>query len=99
MTRPVITIDPGMCFGAPQIHGITTEAVAGMVRAGEDFATVAEDYGLSRHEVVLACWYEGTAGLYRLEWRSWTHRVFRQLGGWEESDVDAIEEPPVKEER
>lgn len=94
--RPVITIDPGVSFGAPHIRGVSTEAIAGMVYAGEDFDTVAADYGLSRHEVILACWYEGSAGSYRVEWRSWTLAVAPALGGWKPLDPAAVEEPPAK---
>lgn len=96
MTRPVIVIDPAMSFGAPQIKGISTEAIAGMVWAGEDFATVADEYGLSRHEVILACWYEGSAGVYRRQWKSWTNAVFRALAGWRSFDPETVEEPPAR---
>lgn len=92
--RPVITIDPAMAWGAPAIKGVSTEAIAGAVRAGEDFATVADEYDLTRHDVILACWYEGAAGAYRREWRSWTHAVGRALAGWVPLDVDTVEEPP-----
>lgn len=94
--RPVITIDPGMSLGAPNIRGISTEAIAGMVYAGEGLAAVARDYGLTRHQVILACWYEGSAGVYRRQWRSWSSAVGRALAGWVPLDVDAIEEPPSK---
>jgi uncharacterized protein (DUF433 family) len=92
--RPVITIDPGMAWGDPAIKGVSTEAIAGRVRAGEDFDAVALDFRLSRHEVILACWYEGTAGVYRREWSAWTNAVGPALGGHRPLDVDAVGEPP-----
>lgn len=96
-TRPVITIDPALRFGCPHIKGISTDAIAGMVRAGESFATVADEYDLSVHEVILACWWEAQpAPRYRREWRQWADSVAPALGGWEPLDVEAIAEPPAK---
>lgn len=95
--RPVITIDPRLKFGRPQIKGISTDAIAGMVRAGEPLATVAAEYDLSVHEVILACWWEAQPGQrYRREWHGWADRVAPALGGWEPLDVDVIEEPPAR---
>ena len=95
--RPHIVIDPAMCFGAPQIRGVSTEAIASMVRAGEDFSTVADEYDLTLHEVILACWWEAQpAPWYRREWRAWADSVAPALGGWEPLDVEAIAEPPAK---
>lgn len=93
-TRPVITIDPAKCFGSPHIRGTSTEVVASAVMAGEDFAAVADEYGLTRHEVILACWYEGST-TYRREWRSWTLAVAPALGGWKSFDPEAVDEPPA----
>jgi uncharacterized protein (DUF433 family) len=94
--RPVVTVDPAVRFGRPAIKGISTDAIAGMVRAGEDFASVAEDYGLSVHEVIVACWYEGTYGRRRAAWRSWARSVAAALGGHEPLDLGTISEPPAK---
>jgi uncharacterized protein (DUF433 family) len=95
--RPVITIDPAVRSGQPQIKRITVDDAAGMVMAGESLATIADEYDLSLHEVVLLCWCAGTHGRYRREWRTWADRLTPALGGWEPLDVEAIEEPPAKE--
>ncbi len=91
---PVITVDPAVRFGRPHIKGVSTVAVAGMVYAGESLATVADEYDLSRHEVLLACWHEGLQGVYRAEWGDWAARVHGPLGGWSLLDVDALPDPP-----
>jgi uncharacterized protein (DUF433 family) len=94
--RPVITIDPAMSFGRPQIRGVSTDAIASMVRAGEDFATVAHEYDLSVHEVVLACWWEAQLGQqYGGVWRSWVEDVGPALGGWKPLELETVEEPPA----
>lgn len=96
--RPVIVIDPARRFGRPSIKGISTEAVAGMVMGGESINVTADEYGLTRHEVILACWHEGLQGVYRREWNVWANEVHRPLGGWEPLDVDAISDPPCRDE-
>lgn len=96
--RPIIAIDASVNFGRPQIRGISTEAIAGMVMAGEGVVTTADEYGLTRHEVVLACWWEGFQGRYRRQWKTWADRVHPPLGGWEPLDVDALPEPPDRDE-
>ena len=92
--RPIITIDPGVAHGRPAVGGVGTVHVAGMVYAGEDFATTAEEYGLTVHQVILACWWEGTEGRYRQVWRSWAEAVEMALGGREPLDVDRVHLPP-----
>jgi len=94
--RPVVTVDPAKKAGRPHIRGLTTEGIAGMVRAGEPLAIVADEYDLTRHEVVLACWYEGTHGAYRDVWRGWADAVAPGLGGHEPIDFDAVHEPPQR---
>jgi len=80
-----------MCFGSPQIRGVSTDAIASLVRAGEDFGTVADEYGLSRHEVVDAlhctCIQEvvdtfGDPAAVRLSWCP-----VHSAGGGERSDI------------
>lgn len=96
--RSVVTTDPAVRFGRPQIGGVSTEAIAGMVMAGEGVDTVADEYTLSRHQVLLACWHEGTWGCYRREWGVWAEKVaYPQLAGWQPLDVDAMPEPPDRD--
>lgn len=94
--RPVVTVDPAVHFGQPAVGGTPTAVVAGMVRAGEDVASVAVDLGLSLHQVLVACWYEGTWGRYTASWWAWVAEVSPALGGHEPLDVHSIAEPPSK---
>jgi uncharacterized protein (DUF433 family) len=49
----LITIDPRVAFGRPIFlsQGVSTETVAARIESGEDAASVAADYGLSKTEV------------------------------------------------
>lgn len=69
-----------------------------MVMAGEGVATTADEFGLTRHEVLLACWHEAIQGMYRRHWGGWAKEVHRPLGGWAPLDVDALPEPPDQDE-
>lgn len=92
--RPVIEISPAVRFGRPAIRGISTEAIAGMVAAGEDPDVVCSEYGITRHELLLACWWEGSDGVYRKKWRRWAEEVaYPALAGWKPFDVDAMPLP------
>lgn len=103
-TWPVIEIDPRMRFGRPQIGGVSTEHIAGMVMAGESVAEVVDEYDLGRvggrHAVFLACWWEGSEqGVYRRQWKAWADEVAPALGGWRKPfDVDALPDPPSRAE-
>lgn len=99
-SRPHIVIDPAQRFGQPNVGGVSVDAVVGMVWAeGADAA--ADEYGLRREDVLVACWY---AGQYGLPGRNFTAtRTWRErLGGWAESvthtlwrcQYDAVPDPP-----
>lgn len=94
--RPHVVIDPAVAYGAATIRGVPTGAVAGMVRAGETLATVADEYDLTLCEVILACWFEGTHGRYRKQWKAWADAVALGLGGWNPFDPDTVQGPPAK---
>jgi uncharacterized protein (DUF433 family) len=99
--HPVVTVSPAHRFGRPAIKGISCEAIAGMVMAGEDVGAVAADYGISRHEVLLACWHEATFGLqrtYRRGWRAWADRIAPKLAGLAPFDPATEPGPPDKHE-
>ena len=53
-----VVIDPEFSFGAPTVRGIRTEAITGMVDAGESLEEVAADYSLSTAEVKAAVTFE-----------------------------------------
>lgn len=90
---PVITIDPAVRFGRPHIDGISCEALAGMVAAGEDVNVVAAEYGRTRGEVLLACWWIGMDGPSRWQkrWRVWAEAAHQRLA---RGEYDEIEDPP-----
>jgi uncharacterized protein (DUF433 family) len=96
--RAAVTIDPRKNFGRPSIRGITCEAIAGMVAAGEDPADVAEDYEITLHEVLLACWHEGQYGppRRRRAWKKWADSVGPALGGWVPLDLETVAWPPTR---
>ena len=60
--RP-IAIDPAIAFGRPVVlrAGVSTEAIAGRIDAGERVADVAEDYDLTPAEIEDAVVYERAA--------------------------------------
>lgn len=89
--RPIIVIDPMVRFGRPQIRGISTQAIASMVMAGESVEDVARDYSISRTEVVLACWHEGET-MFPQPYPLWCVEASREHGvftgrviGWTET--------------
>jgi Uncharacterized conserved protein len=73
---PTITVDPRIAFGEPCIGTPPTRVadLAGMVAAGETVDTTAGEYGRTRHEVLLACWWEATHGRYRQQWGAWAEQ-------------------------
>lgn len=60
--RPIV-IDPAVAFGRPILvrRGITTQAIADRVDAGEPVDDLAADYGLERAEIEQAVLYERAA--------------------------------------
>lgn len=93
MTRPHLTIDPAVRCGAPNVRGISAEAIADMVTAGESLDRVAADYDLTRHEVLLACWWEGLHE--RPEWRDWAAGIGQRMWHTKTFDPDAEQGPPT----
>jgi hypothetical protein len=92
----VIVIDPAVRFGRPHIGGISAEVFAEMVGAGEDVDVVAEEFGVGRGEVLLACWWVGMDGPARWQkrWRAWAERAHRRLA---RGEYDQIDDPPSEE--
>lgn len=91
-SRPVITIDPAIKAGQPTINGtrVPPGVVAGSVFAGDSVEAVADDYGLTADEVLLACWWyvgdcEGSRNKHDRAvvkaWGEWEEQAFRHLGG------------------
>lgn len=98
--RAFVRVDPGMNFGQPHIRGVRTEAIVGVLVAGELAEVVAEDYGLTRAELLLAAWFEARHGSrrYRQLFKAWLGRWEATLGGWN-GQYDPAEVPlPTEEE-
>lgn len=94
--RP-LTIDPGRQFGRVCVNGtrIPATIIAENVRAGDDMGSLVSDYGISRTDVLLCCWWwvdEGHLGQRRgnrkVKWHLWADRAHSALGGWEGHVVD-----------
>lgn len=102
--RPVITIDPAVAWGRPHIRGAPTYAIAGAVWAGDSVTTVADDYGRSRAEVLLACWWEASADAnnrkLRKAWRQWhDQHAAPVLSGFDKTrTTDQLPDPPSRDE-
>lgn len=71
--RPMVSVDPRMRFGEPHIGGVSVEAIAGAVWAGEPVHRVAEDFNRTPAEVLIACWFKARHG--GITWK-------RRWGGW-----------------
>lgn len=93
--RPHVRVDPAINFGRPHIRGISTEAIVGPYVAGEAPEAVCDDYGLTRRELVLACWHEAMHG-ERPEWREWAQRIHPALAGWRGTTLDVDDLPATR---
>lgn len=62
-TERPIAIDPDIAFGRPVVirAGVSTEAIAGRIDAGETIEALAEDYDLKPEEIEEAVLYERAA--------------------------------------
>jgi uncharacterized protein (DUF433 family) len=58
-----IAIDPAIAFGRPIVAsaGVTTQAIADRIDAGETPEEIASDYGLATHDIEQAVMYERAA--------------------------------------
>jgi uncharacterized protein (DUF433 family) len=86
-----------MRFGGPHLRGISTDAIAGLYLAERDEAAVCADYDLTRHELLVVLWYEGTHGCkeHRRALGAWSEAVYGQLA---RGDVDGVEVPEVRDQ-
>jgi uncharacterized protein (DUF433 family) len=97
MTRPLITTDPAVNHGQPMVGPAPVDAVCARIWAGEPLADVAADYGISREQVLVACWWQARYGT-----PTWRRRLavwfdIRVVIGLIEGEYDAIPDPPTKE--
>lgn len=102
---PTVTFDPARRSGEPTINGtrIPVEILGAFVWSGASAAETAEDYHLTRGDVLVACRFLGTFGVDGRTKRGVTGRRWR--GRWEEwarehhgsmwsGDFDAVPDPP-----
>jgi hypothetical protein len=78
------------------MNGISTEMIGDLYWAGED---VEDEYGLSRHELLVALWFEATLGQprFRRRWREWGEMASEAL--WRSGpDIDRVPLPPDRED-
>lgn len=106
--RPV-ECSPTVRGGQPTIGGIPVAAIADRVWAGEGVDAVADDYELTRADVIVACWYAGQYGLpsdrrpplaatrlWRHRWGDWADQA--NGAPWTtDCDYDQIPEPPTSD--
>lgn len=94
--RPHVRIDPAIQSGDPVVKGVSVETIADHVWIGEGVDEVARDYGFTRSDILVACWYMGTRG-WRRRWGSWAGAV--HPAPWRaKADYDAIPDPPTRDE-
>lgn len=96
--RPTVTVEPCVNFGRPTVRGRPVVALARTVWGGQSVLDTAEDFGLTRAEVLAACWFMGRYGIngpaYVKRWGAWAAAVESDL--WH-SRFD-VPDPPAKEE-
>ncbi|BAL87281.1 hypothetical protein AMIS_20610 [Actinoplanes missouriensis 431] len=62
MNSPQVTVSPAHNRGQPSMRGVTTGLIADAYWLGEN---VADEYGLRRHELLVALWFEASQGQQR----------------------------------
>lgn len=107
-SSPFIAVCPAMRSGQPTINGtrLPVDAVVGLVWAqGVDVA--AEDYDLTRADVLIACWFAGSYGLpgrrealfpvrlWPKRWGAWAVEVHQALWSVSNVDYEAVPDPPT----
>lgn len=112
--RPFIATSPEMRGGQPTVNNtrLTVEAVAGLLWAGESVETVAAEYEITRHDVLVAAWHAGTYGLpgtrrrglaatrrWRERWGRWASEAHDALWATQTGPgIDGIPDPPSETE-
>ncbi len=107
MTRPHVSHDPRQGWGDPVVSGRGTKvaSVAELVWVGERVDDVADEFGLTRGDVLVACWHAGRVGLpargrrpsllWPQRWGEWAGRVDRLLARAETAeDYLEVPDPP-----
>jgi hypothetical protein len=84
-------------FGRPHVRGISCEAIADVLIAGESAEAVAEHSGLTRADVLVAAWFLGLHGgwRYRRIWRRWADSASLAMV---RGEYDTVTDPPIEEQ-
>ena len=107
--RPYVSVGPAMRSGQPCVNNtrLRVEDAAGMAWV-EGVDVAADEYDVTRGDVLVACWFAGTYGLpgrslaltrtWRDRWGAWAREVHGAL--WETSSVDygEVPDPPARDE-
>ncbi len=91
---PKVTITPTEGMGFPMINGHQVDAIAELYLYG-GVHDPQESLGLSRHEVIVACWYWAKHGtpIYTERWQLWARYVDIELRRGD-LGVDELPLPP-----
>lgn len=104
-----LMVHPGYQFGAVccGTTRVPTYAVVGCVRGGDSVDRVADDYRLTRLQVLTACWWETHCALnippsrrrqadreLVRDWGTWHEEASQILGGWKRAEGVPPEECP-----
>lgn len=94
-----VVIDPARNFGRPSLPGgPAVDVVAGMVWAGDPVNSVVDEYGeygITRAQVLVACWYAVEYGPRRRyeRWSDWAQHAEPHL---QHGTYDLIPDPPTR---
>lgn len=97
MTSPQVTVSPAHGFGRPEMRRLPTEMLADMYWAhGETDLLAADGYDLTRHELLVALWFEATQGAprNRRRWKAWGAEVSGPLWSTSTLDPELVPLPP-----
>lgn len=105
-TRPAVLFDPGRQFGEPRIDGsrVTVKRLVDAVWAGATAAHAADQLGVRRRDVLVACWFvtqwsptDYHRRLWRKRWGAWAAEHRHEL---ERDDLrDQVPDPPSPNRR
>lgn len=107
MTGPHVQVDPAVQFGRPCIAGtrICVDVVAEQVYAGDPVDAVADDFDVSRADVLVACWYVARHGTgdglglrtkLRRAWQDWLAGNRWTLAGFYGFGPEDADDPPTE---
>lgn len=111
--RGVLTVIPGRSGGSPCFAdtGAPVWAVAGALWGGDSVEQLADDYGITRADILVGCWFLGTYGTEGAWWngtkRHSPGRIWlKRWGPWARdhstlfwlSKFDEIPDPPNRDD-